>query len=174
MDENSWTLRQSVLTANYPYERFSIHVCSDQIYEFLLIWNLGIPIISFEDIFNLNMKHQLLCYSFVWDDLKNSGRICINLGIWDVLAAMAERETYLGLILCQVNLRWRHGALRWRRNGRDGVSNHQPHDCLLNRLFGCRSKKTSRLRVTGLCAGNSPVTGEFLAQKASNVENVSI
>ena len=29
-------------------------------------------------------------------------------------------------------------------------------DCLLNRLFRCRSKKTSKLRVTGLCAGNSP------------------
>ena len=28
-------------------------------------------------------------------------------------------------------------------------------------LFRCRSKKTSKLRVTGLCAGNSPVTGEF-------------
>ena len=35
-------------------------------------------------------------------------------------------------------------SLQWRRNGRDGVSNHQPHDCLLNRLFGCRSKKTSK------------------------------
>ena len=23
----------------------------------------------------------------------------------------------------------------WRHNGRDGVSNHQPHDCLLNCLF---------------------------------------
>ena len=30
------------------------------------------------------------------------------------------------------------------------------------------------LRVTGLCAGNSPVTGEFPAQMASNAENVSI
>ena len=38
----------------------------------------------------------------------------------------------------------------------------------------CRSKKTSKLRVTGLCAGNSPVTGEFLVQKASSAENVSI
>ena len=47
-------------------------------------------------------------------------------------------------------------ALRWRHNGRDSVSNHQPHDCLLNRLFRRRSKKTSKLRVTGLCAGNSP------------------
>ena len=65
-------------------------------------------------------------------------------------------------------------ALRWRHNGRDNVSNHQPHDCLLSRLFRRRSKKTSKLRVTGLCAGISPGTGEFPAQMASNAENVSI
>ena len=47
-------------------------------------------------------------------------------------------------------------SLQWRHNGDDGVSNHQPHECLLNRLFRCRSKKT-KLRVTGLCVGNSPV-----------------
>ena len=65
-------------------------------------------------------------------------------------------------------------TLQWRHNGRDGVSNHQPPNSLLNRLFGRRSKKTSKLRVTGLCAWNSPVTGEFPAQRASNAENVSI
>ena len=47
-------------------------------------------------------------------------------------------------------------SLQWRHNDYDSVSNHQPHGCLLNRLFGRRSKKTSKLRVTGLCAGNSP------------------
>ena len=47
-------------------------------------------------------------------------------------------------------------SLHWRHNGRDCVSNHQPHDCLLNRLFRLGSKKTSNLRVTGLCVGNSP------------------
>ena len=26
-------------------------------------------------------------------------------------------------------------SLQWRHNGRDGVSNHQPHDCLFNRLL---------------------------------------
>ena len=67
-----------------------------------------------------------------------------------------------------------HHSLHWRHNDHDGVSNHQPHGCLLNRLFGRRSKKTSKLRVTGLCAGNSPRTGEFPAQRASNAENVSI
>ena len=40
-------------------------------------------------------------------------------------------------------------ALQCRHNEPDGVSNHQPHDYLLNRLFRCRSKKTSKLRVTG-------------------------
>ena len=47
-------------------------------------------------------------------------------------------------------------SLRWRQNGRNSVSNHQPHDCLFNRLFRRRSRKTSKLRVTGLCVGNSP------------------
>ena len=147
-------------------------------------------------------------------------------------------------------------TLQWRHNGCDGISNHWPHDCLLNRLFTgldikylvympighvvlkiyvpcknfhiprqnlykpckayvycwenkymprlknhlpslarnlkslCapdmwarlnvepwfrrRSRKTSKLRVTGLCAGNSPVTGEFPTQMASNAENVSV
>ena len=65
-------------------------------------------------------------------------------------------------------------SLQWRHNGRDSVSNHQPHDCFLNRSFRHRSKKTSKLRVTGLCAGNSPETGEFPAQMASNAKNVSI
>ena len=64
--------------------------------------------------------------------------------------------------------------LRWRHNDHAGVSNHQPHGCLLNRLFRRKSKKTSKLRVTGLCAGNSPGTGEFPAQMASYAENVSI
>ena len=47
-------------------------------------------------------------------------------------------------------------SLHWRHNNHGGVSNHQPHGCLLNRLFRRWSKKTSKLRVTGLCAGNSP------------------
>ena len=65
-------------------------------------------------------------------------------------------------------------ALRWRQNRRDSVSNHQPHDCLFNRLFRRRSKKTSKLCVTGLCVGNSPGTGEFPAQMVSYAENASI
>ena len=56
-------------------------------------------------------------------------------------------------------------TLLWRHNEHDCVSKHQPHDCLLGRSFRPRSKKTSKLRVTGLCAGNSPATGEFPPRK---------
>ena len=58
-----------------------------------------------------------------------------------------------------VFMSWRRHVLHslwWRHNDHDSVSNHQPHECLLNRLFRRRSKKTSKLRVPGLCVGNSP------------------
>ena len=58
--------------------------------------------------------------------------------------------------------------LQWRHNERDGVLNHLRLDCLLNRLFRRRSRKTLKLHVTGLYEGNSPVTGEIPAQMASN------
>ena len=41
-------------------------------------------------------------------------------------------------------------------------------------VFRRRSKKTSKLRVTGLYEGNSAGIGDFPAQRASNVENLSI
>ena len=65
-------------------------------------------------------------------------------------------------------------SLRWRHKERFGVSNRQPHDCLLNRLFTRTSKKTSQRPVAGLCEGNSLVIDEIPAHRASNAENVSI
>ena len=65
-------------------------------------------------------------------------------------------------------------SLQWRLNKRDGFWNNRRVDGLLNRLFRRRSTKTSKLRVTGLCEGNSPVTGEVLSQRALHAENVSI
>ena len=62
-------------------------------------------------------------------------------------------------------------SLKWHHNERNGVSNHRRFDCLFNRLFRRRSKKESKLRVTGLCNGNWPV---ITLTKASDAENVSI
>ena len=64
--------------------------------------------------------------------------------------------------------------LQWRHNDHDGVSNHQPRGCLLNRLFRRRSKKTSKLHVTSLCVGNSPWPVNSPHKRASYEENVSI
>ena len=96
-------------------------------------------------------------------------------------------ESQISWLICMHDdvIKWKHFPRYWpfareiptlhlRHNDHDGVSNHQPHDCLLIRLFRRRSKKTSKLRVTGLCAGNSPGTGEFPAQMASKAEKVSI
>ena len=65
-------------------------------------------------------------------------------------------------------------TLQCRHNERDSVSNHRRLDCLFNRLFRRRSKNPSKLRVTGLCQRNPPVTSEFPSQRSSNEENVSI
>ena len=54
------------------------------------------------------------------------------------------------------------------------VASHRRLDCLLNSLCGRKSKKTSKLYVTGPCEWNSPVTREFPAQRASVAENVSV
>ena len=67
-----------------------------------------------------------------------------------------------------------HTVLQWHHNERDSVSNYRRLDCSLNRLFRHRPRKTSRLCVTGLCEGNSPVTYEFPVHRSSYVENVSI
>ena len=103
-----------------------------------------------------------------------------------------EAQTCPSMVLCEPVIPWRESigvialaaaccallfsikSLQWRHNEHNVILNQQPHDCLLNRLFRRRSKKISKLRVTGLCEGNSPVTGEFPAQKASSAENVSI
>ena len=45
--------------------------------------------------------------------------------------------------------------LLWRHNERDGASKHRRLNCLLNRFFRRRSKKTSKLHITGFLWGES-------------------
>ena len=64
-------------------------------------------------------------------------------------------------------------SMIWTCYTDQGVSNHLCLDCFFNCLFRPRSKKKN-LRTTGLCEGNSSVTGEFLVRRASNAGKVSI
>ena len=59
-------------------------------------------------------------------------------------------------------------ALQWRHNG---VWNHRRIDCLLNRMFRRRLKKHQGSASLALVRGNSPVTGEFPAQRLSNADS---
>ena len=83
---------------------------------------------------------------FQWYCLQKSILLCHIAALWN----------FFHLIEAIIVQNKCHQPLHWRHNDHDGNSNHQPHGCLLNRLFRRRSKKTSKFRVTGLCVGNSP------------------
>ena len=89
---------------------------------------------------------------------------CNNISIWNrpstinVWSALQIRMAWCWSTRDQYLKCWlvAHASLLWHHNGSDVVPNHQPHHCLLNCKFRRRSEKTSKLPVTGLCAGNSP------------------
>ena len=59
-------------------------------------------------------------------------------------------------------------TLRWRHNERDGVSNHQPHDCLLNGLFVQIKENIKQ------APRHWPLCGEFTGNSPHKRGNVSI
>ena len=91
----------------------------------------GLPVIPTETIFW--MTHWT-CHTGDEDNRK----LCR----WRLSCAQVT-GSHLNIAGCK----WTH--LRARHNERDGVSNHRYLDGLLNRLFRRRSKKLSKLRVTG-------------------------
>ena len=89
---------------------------------------------------------QRRCKSTTVGDL--CGDLINSVFFADGLKGTLRKNTFLGDT--STNPLW------WPHNDHDSVSNHQPDECLLNRLFRRTSKKTSNLRVTGLRVGNSP------------------
>ena len=117
---------------------------------------------------NENPTQLLMRRDFMQQFIKPEQQSCDQKVMW---------SAFNSLVLCIYTELDHHyfSSLQWHHNGCNGIWNHQPCDCLPNHLFRHRSKKTSKLRATGLCAGISPVTsGEFPAETASNEENVSI
>ena len=117
-------------------------------------------------------KHILLVYSYM--DKKEPKKLfqypaCWWFSSWHHHAiSICDFDCEMGI---QINT---HVLLQWRHNKRDDVANQRRLYCLLSRLFRGRSKKTTKLCAIGLCEGNSPGTGEFPAQRASDAENLSI
>ena len=50
-------------------------------------------------------------------------------------------------------------TLQWRHNERNGVSNYQPHDCLLNRLLKAQIKEIIK------APRHWPLWGEFTGHR---------
>ena len=99
-----------------------------------IVWNITVWVYSF--------RGYLGCHNLLWYQGRRS---------WSPLTTLSVQWPSSFCKRCP--------SLQWHHNDHDGVSNHQPHGCLLNRLFRRRSKKTSKLRVTGLYVGNSPGPG---------------
>ena len=76
-----------------------------------------------------------------------------------------NNKTSIGIRACV-------GTLRWRNNGRDGVSNHQPHDVYAT-VYSDADKKIKAPRHWPLY-GKSTGAGDFPAQMTSYAENISI
>ena len=94
-----------------------------------------------KDAIKYSLSTSLFCFLEV--------KISIPVNSWETFANIFQ----MCFISSQVIYLWSRlrKTLRWRHNGPDSVWNHQPNDCLFNRLFRRRSKKTSKLRVTDLC-----------------------
>ena len=129
------------------------------------------------DMETLSPFLTLLCRGINWWSMDSPHK-------WATLRSFEISSNELIMIWDAMAPMWRHC------NQRDRKSNMTAHYCdvimgrvrlkspalhLFTQPFSRRrSKKTSKFRVTGLCVGNSPGTGEFPAQRASNAENVSI
>ena len=131
---------------NIPFDISCLHSHSSNSYFRLLTWDIpSLPIITpcIIDIFsaiNVIMSTYQINIHFP------------GMCIWHTHICVIRRQGhYLYPITCAM--------IYYSYNERDGVSNHQHHDCLMNLLFRRRPKKTP------------PVTGKFPAQRASNAEN---
>ena len=112
---------------------------------------------SFDIFFNLRLNKRLSKHSWGWwfeTPSRPSWRHC------NAMSLLLHHVSSL-----HSTSRGKCISLQWRHNEHKGVSNHQPYDCLLNLLFRRRWKITSKLRASGLCEGNWPVTGEFPTQR---------
>ena len=118
-----------------------------------------------------------LIYQITSSSIVNHTSIFFLIYIWPMpcqriqsMVSVKHRSPSMALTLKELGILNYNFTLQWRHNERDGVSNHWRLDCLLRR----GSKTTPKLNVTGFWEGNSPVSGDFPAQRASNAENVSI
>ena len=80
--------------------------------------------------------------------------------VWSWIPSQTHNKRITNITVTSQWARWRRKSLTWR--------------LFTQPFIQARIKENIKARVTGLFAGNSPTTGEFHSQMASNAENVSI
>ena len=97
-----------------------------------------------------------ICTTEVFENICNVNSSCsTSVQVLACYAITCTNNDLLSIGTVEANI---SETLQWRNNESDGVSNHRCLDCLLNRLFRRRSKKTWKFRVTGLSEGNPPMS----------------
>ena len=114
--------------------------------------------IKFNVIFNVNLiTHYKSTFAFYYRNrwsselrcIENNGSVgCNNVESCSTICRHVNMNQIWVAYLCRLlpvfHRTWNvSGTLQGRHNGRDCVSNHQPHHCLLNHLHNRISKKTS-------------------------------
>ena len=147
------TVAVSYVKTSWPWNAFCITgpLCGESTVHGWIPIRRGVVMWSFH-FFSLNMllskqaklpvtdtrvSLKLLC-PFRICTLFGCAMLCCGYIIRPLSRPMWHIYPYLSRLLKWYSLQWRH-------NGRDGVSNHQPFDCLLDGLFRRRSKKTPKL-----------------------------
>ena len=95
--------------------------------------------LKFRDMVRLTLYiWRYLSHSLEWQSITDTP--------WDDINFLTGTHFNNRIFHCNSNSTVSFGSysLQWSHNGRDGASNHQPHDCLLKRLFRRKSKKTSK------------------------------
>ena len=117
---------------------------------------MGMTLVSANYILHVNRNNSLL---LILHNTTTNAHIFTTLSIqitkWCVCRVRSMREGFDTQLCCWQFISDNTSVItsRWRHDGRDGVSNHQPHLWLLNYLYRSRSKKTTPRRW--------PLCGEF-------------
>ena len=94
------------------------------------------------------------CLGFMMSCISRNDTSCVPYVCHALVAYVLTYHTVFMSDNCHVTVVWHTGvSLQWRHNERDGISNYRRCYCLLDRLSRRRTKKISKVRVTGLCEG---------------------
>ena len=107
-------------------------------------------------VFRSIIMHYLMFYL-----IKISGPMC-KCGFIITLMSKRYTSSYMWKVLMRWIQHWftcMYVSLQWRHNERDGVSNHQPDNCLLNRLFNAQIKENIK------APRHWPLWGEFAGNR---------